>query len=140
VLVVEVQTQYLEAAKLKAATPDAGIWCLQDIGMPMKLSVTTPADLHKVLETSTVQASNPTNTSLDRIWNLTWGPAGWQNHAHQVHPKGLLTGIHYTHHHCHVWLLPGLAILGSHFNSTPSSSTPPYPSLGPDPGHLLCSF
>ncbi len=94
-LVVEVQTQYLKAAKLKAATPDAGMWCLQDIGMPMKFFVTMLADLHKVLEQSTLShtVSRPqtTHTGLDPIWSLTWGPAGWQNHAHQVHPKGLLT-------------------------------------------------
>jgi hypothetical protein len=38
---------------LKAATPDAGMWCLQGMGMPIKFSMATPADLHKVPEQST---------------------------------------------------------------------------------------
>jgi len=47
ILVVEVQSRYLEAAKCKATTPDAGIWRLQGMGMPMKFTMATPADIQK---------------------------------------------------------------------------------------------
>jgi hypothetical protein len=48
VLIAEVNTQYLEAAKRKAGIPEAGVWRLQGMGMPMKFSMATPIDLHKV--------------------------------------------------------------------------------------------
>jgi hypothetical protein len=54
VLIAEVHTQFLEAAKRKAAIPDAGVWHLQGMGMPMKFSMATPIDLQKVLDKSTL--------------------------------------------------------------------------------------
>ncbi len=64
VLIAEVHTQFLAAAKRKAAIPDAGVWHLQGMGMPMKFSMATPIDLQKNSgQVGTVSHSDTTSHS-----------------------------------------------------------------------------
>jgi len=143
--VVEVQTKFLKAAKCKVVTPDAGMWKLQGMGIPMKFTLATPADIQKApapeLLTLPTTVSRPP-TPHTPVRTLTGTPSG-------AHLGGLATITRPTP----MVTQPGSTtpittamsglMLASPFCSTsppqhPPGSAPTPFHLGSVTGHILC--